>query len=371
MDLVVNVLDVFQGREGGPLDLGEPLPVAVIPQEDGIGGLSVASGAARFLEIGLGAVGQVVMDHEPHVRFVDAHAEGVGTHHYPCPSGFPVLLAEGPDLRGNACMVERGGNAGGAEHPGGFFCPLPVAYIHDARPGDTAAHGKKLPVLVLALPDDIGEVGPLESGFEEILLPESEPVHDVVRDGGRRRGREGDHRRLHGSPQHTDLEVFRAEIVPPLRDAVRLVHDDEGDVQDGKVVLEQPGLDALGGDIQELVVAVGRVVQRQVHFAAVHPGMDGDGPDPPGSEVLDLVLHQGDEGCHHQREAVPHQGRNLETHGFPAAGREDGEDVAARERLLDDALLHGPESVIAPIGFQNLFRCHFLLNVPPFNCKYL
>ena len=38
VDLVVDVLDVFQGREGGVFDLGEPFPVSVVPEQDGIGG---------------------------------------------------------------------------------------------------------------------------------------------------------------------------------------------------------------------------------------------------------------------------------------------------------------------------------------------
>ena len=311
------------------------------------------------------------MDHEPHVRLVDAHAEGVGTHHHPRLSGLPVLLAESPDLGGNPGMVEGCRHPGRTQHVGRFLGALPVADIYDARAGDAVAHGEQFSGLVLAFPDDIGEVGTLEAGFEEILLPESEPVHDVVRDGGRRRGREGDDGRLHRGPEDADLEVFRPEIVAPLRDAVRLVHDDVGDVQDGQVVLEQPGLDTFGGDIQELVVTVGRVVQREVHFVPVHPGVDGDGADAPGGEVLDLVLHQGDEGRDHEGEAVAHHRRHLETHRFPASGGEDGEHVAARERLVDDALLHGPEAFVPPIGFQCLEWRHFFANVRRFNCKYL
>ena len=106
MDLVVDVLDIIQRREGDALDLGEALPVAVVPQEDGVGGLAVAPGAARFLEIGLGAVRQVHMDHEPDVGLVDAHAEGVGAHHHADPVRLPVLLPEGAGGGADSGVVE-------------------------------------------------------------------------------------------------------------------------------------------------------------------------------------------------------------------------------------------------------------------------
>ena len=141
---------------------------------------------------------------------------------------------------------------------------------------------------------------------------------------------------------------------------MRFVHDDERDGEHGQVALEKPGLEPLGGDVQELAVAVGGVVQGEVHLVAVEPGMDGDGLDAPGGEVLDLVLHQGDEGRDHEGEALFHHRRHLEAHRFASSGGEDGEHVAARERLVDDALLHGPEAFVPPIGFQCLMWRHFL-----------
>ena len=241
-------------------------------------------------------------------------------------------------------MIERGGDAVVLEQVGQFLGLLPVADIHDARSGNAVAHGQELPGLVLALPDDVGQVRPLETALEKVLLLESETVHDVV---------------------------VRPEVIAPLRDAVRLVHDDERDGEDGQVTLEKPGLEPFGGDIQEFAFAVGGVVQGKVHFVSAESGMDGDGLDSTACQVLDLVLHQGDEGRDHEREAVAHHGRHLETHRFPASGGEDGEHVAARKRLFDDALLHRPEAFMPPIGFQCLERCHFFAIVRRFNCKYL
>ena len=132
MDLMVDILDVFQRGEGYALDLREALPVAVVPKEDGVGRLAVTSGSARFLEIGLGAVREVDMDHEPDVGFVDAHAEGVGANHHADPVRLPVLLPEGAGGGADAGVVERGGDAAVTEQGGEFLGLFPVADIHDA-----------------------------------------------------------------------------------------------------------------------------------------------------------------------------------------------------------------------------------------------
>ena len=49
---------------------------------DALGRLAVASGAADLLPIGLDRGRRIGVDHEAHVRLVDAHAEGDGRHHH-------------------------------------------------------------------------------------------------------------------------------------------------------------------------------------------------------------------------------------------------------------------------------------------------
>ena len=136
---------------------------------------------------------------------------------------------------------------------------------------------------------------------------------------------------------------------------MRLVDDDETDVHHVEIGTEQRSIEPLGRDIQELASAVCGVVQGQVHLPPVHPGMDAKGLDAPGIEVLDLVLHKGDERGDDQREAFAHQGRDLEADGLAASRREDGEHVPAVQRGLYDLSLHGPERVESPV-FLEYFR---------------
>ena len=57
--------------------------VAGVEEEQAFAGQAVAPGAAGFLIVALDGLRQVVVDDEPDVRFVDAHAEGDGGAHHP------------------------------------------------------------------------------------------------------------------------------------------------------------------------------------------------------------------------------------------------------------------------------------------------
>ena len=107
MDLLVDVFDVVEGRERDGRDLAEPLDVGRIPKGDGEAAFAVATAAARFLEVGFRAVGDVEMDHKTDVGLIDAHAECIGTYHDPDAAGFPLRLSVAAGVGAEACMVER------------------------------------------------------------------------------------------------------------------------------------------------------------------------------------------------------------------------------------------------------------------------
>ena len=108
MDPVVDVLYIFQRGKGYLLQLGKPCFVRAIPQQHGIGLQPISAGASRFLEVSLGAVGDIGMHHKTHVGLVDAHAESVGAHHHAGASGLPFLLAVGARLCSQTGVVEGG-----------------------------------------------------------------------------------------------------------------------------------------------------------------------------------------------------------------------------------------------------------------------
>ena len=346
--LLVNVLDVFQGGEGDLLQLFQAALVRAVPQEDGVGGKAVAAGAPRFLEIGLRAFRQVCVHHKADIGLVDTHAKGVGAHHDARFAAFPVFLPEGAGFRPQSGVVEGGRDAGGPQGFRQFLGACPAADIHDAGARNAFADAQDLSNLVLRLPHYIAQVGALEAGPQEILFLEAQAVHDVVAHYGRCRGGEGDDRGVYTVSEFANLQVVGTEVVAPLGDAVGFVHHNVGDFEHAQIGLEQVCVQAF------------RAQQGQVHFPAVHAGMDGHGPYAPLPEVLHLVFHEGNQGRDYQRQALLHEGGYLEAHALAAARGQNGQHVPSFQGFPDNLLLHGPETVIAPICLQYLLRRHSL-----------
>ena len=74
----------------------------------------------------------------------------------------------------------------------------------------------------------IADVRPVEAGDEDAALLELQPFPDVaprrrIGGGGQRDARHGGKALM----QHGELQIFRPEVVAPLRDAVRLVDGEQ------------------------------------------------------------------------------------------------------------------------------------------------
>jgi hypothetical protein len=97
----------------------------------------------------------------------------------------------------------------------------------------------------------VADVGPVEARDEKARLVQREPVHDLgagmrIRGGGQRDAR---HAR-EALVQHRKLQVFRPEVVAPLRHAVRLVDREERELRPGGE-LEHPRHVSRSGDVQQ------------------------------------------------------------------------------------------------------------------------
>ncbi len=200
-------------------------------EEVGCGGLSVAPGTAGFLIVLFGRGRDVDVDHGAHVRFVDAHAESVGGaddgHFAFHPRFLPLLFLP----RGQPGVVERGSDAGRSERLGGLLGLAPRTHVDDGRTpvGEQPGH---VGVGVVGVDHGVGEVGAHERGLEDVeARPELQPVADVAHHIGGRRGGQGDAGHGRGpldcfgqiAARFGNAEVWRTEVVAPLRDAVRLV----------------------------------------------------------------------------------------------------------------------------------------------------
>ena len=119
---------------------------------------------------------------------------------------------------------------------------------------------------------------------------------------------------------------------------------------------ENLGAQALGGEVEELVVAVDGIVEGEVYLPAGHAGMDGEGLDAPGAEILYLVLYQGDKGGHDDGQALPHHGRKLEAQRLSPSRRQDGQHVLSGQGGRDYLLLLGTERRVSPVFPQYFFH---------------
>ena len=354
-DRFVDVFDLF---ERGELLFEAPRDaVAVVRshQQQGVSPLSVAARAARLLVVAFERVAHGVVDHEPHVGFVDAHAESVRGDHHADLAREPLLLPQRPFGVPQSAVVGRGRDAFLPQEFGGLLGALAGAHVDDARAGNVVHQPQQLAVLVVGAADAVRKVGASETAAQDVRLGEFEVAHDVL--GHQFRGRGGE--RQHGDSgelfaQFGDAQVRGAEVVAPLRDAVGFVNGQKRDVHPHDAQAERLGGQSFRRDVEEFHVAVDAVVQCDVDGPGREARMDRHGRDAPCPEAIDLVFHQGDERRDDDAHAFAGEGRNLIGERLSAARGHQRQRVAPFHDGADDPLLHGTELREAPVAFQRV-----------------
>ena len=203
--------------------------------------------------------------------------------------------------------------------------------------------------------DAVLDVGPVEARHEVPGAVEREARGDLAMRGLGGRGGEGDAR--HVGPALGELgegEVVGAEVVAPLRDAVRLVDREQGDA----AALEEPlgglGVEPLGCDVEQVELA-GQVGALDLGpLGRLLAGVEVGGAHAVAHEGVDLVVHERDEGRHHHARALAQQRGDLVAEALAATGRHEHDGVAAARDLRDDLGLLAAEGVVAEDGVQRL-----------------
>jgi len=208
----------------------------------------------------------------------------------------------GAHLLRHASVVGQGVQALFLQPGGGFFHLAPRQAVHDAGFGRAFLPDEvqQLAAGVVLVDDGVADVGAVEAGDEAARMLQVEPVRDLfaglaVGGGGERDARD---RRI-AFRQDRQLQVFRAEIMAPLRHAVGLVDGEQGQAMGVAQVVElveeawrhQP----LGGDVQQVQFAV---VQRTLDGTCcvhVQAGVEESRMDAGFDQCADLVLHQRDQ----------------------------------------------------------------------------
>ena len=297
------------------------------------------------------------MDDEAHVRLVDAHAEGVRRD-----DRLHVVIEE-VVLRLFALFVAESRVIG---MHGEFFLLQEAAQGVRLLARRTVDDAGFLAVGAQVVRDEGLAVDAREDAEEEVRPVEARDVHggsakseerdDVVLDARRRRRREGADQGAHGQllDEGRDGAVARTEVVPPLRQAVRLVDGDEGDcllLQDG---LEEVGLQALGRDVDDLVRTVRDGAKPCARLRLPQRAVDERRGCARFRKRVDLVLHQRDQGRDDERDARQEQRGDLEADGLSRACGHDGNGLASFEQALDDRFLRGAKALVAEGLLQDL-----------------
>ena len=201
------------------------------------------------------------------------------------------------------------------------------------------------------------EIAPVDpvGGQHLKFLPEflSEVRHDFLAHVELRRRREAcDRSRLDTFPlgklpnKTGRVQVIRTEIVPPFRDTVGFIEYPRCDLSLADRILEPAIAQLLGRHVQQSEPphqhAFKYIVPLRHGEQAVHGRREARSPGL-SIEVLDLVLHEClERGEHYGKGAgalVVHDRGQLKTQRLTAAGRQDPEQRAARQRASDDPLL--------------------------------
>ena len=335
---------------------GKGVVVLWIVEQDGVGGVAVASSSSSLLEIGLDGVGQVVVDDKSHVGLVDAHAECIGSYHHSAAVLCPVDLPKVALRCGESCMVVLGGDVVRLQQLCQFCGQSTTASIDDGTSLRYALQDVyHLFCLVFRWAHHVDEVLALETHGDDVLFLEPQLVLNVVHHLWRGSGgeRQNGHRVGDDVAQLGNLLIGRAEVVAPLRNAMGLIHTYHADVAHSfQFGAKQFASDSLRRDIEEAVVAQYAVVEDAHHIVAHHARMDGLGLDATQAQLCHLVLHQRDERSNHQTQPLHGQRRHLETDGFSASRRHESKRVASFADAGDNLFLNTAKAVVAPVFFQ-------------------
>ncbi len=312
------------------------------------------------------------MDDETHVGLVDPHAEGDRGH-----DDIRLLHQEGVLVPGTGGgihprMIRQRLDAVGHEQFGQLLDLFAAQAIDDAR----------LALMLFDVPDDLAgdvgfgtylieKVGTVERRLEYRRIEHPEVLLYVELHLGRGGGRKGDQRRpadvVHDGP---DTPVLRTEIVPPLRDAVRLVDRVERYfdlAQERNVLLLGQ---RFGREIKQLGLAGKHILLHLVDRRLIERRVQEMGDAfvlTEGTHGIHLILHERNERGDHDRHTLHQKGRQLVAQTLTAARRHEDERVPACEYISYDRFLIALERRKPEILLQ-LFMQHVMQIVHlPFN----
>jgi hypothetical protein len=162
--------------------------------------------------------------------------------------------------------------------------------------------------------------------------------------------------------QRRQAQVFLAEVVSPLADAMRLVDGEQAQpaalVQRLQHRQEARRQDALGCGVDQRQPARQQFALDAAGLVAVERAVQEGGVNAQFVQRADLVVHQRNQRRHHHRDApaelLAHDGRHLVAQALATAGGHQHQRVAAGDHVVDDGRLLAAEGRVAEHVLQHL-----------------
>ena len=325
-------------------------------QKHAVGALAVAPRAPGLLIVAFNVLGHVVVNHKPHVRLVDAHAEGVRGHHNAAVIHGERVLIAAALVVGQSRVVVRGAEAVALQAVADFLHLPARGAIDDAAHAAIAVQkfGQRL-ALVRGTQYAVIQVRPVEAGDQLKRLPKADQAANVRAHALRRRGRERaqPRPRRKTADELLNIQIRRPEILPPLGDAMRLVHGDHARVHFRRQRKEALRQKPLRRDVDNLILAAARVGQRRRCLPLGERAVQKRRGHARLRERVHLILHQRNQRGNHDGAALHGQRGNLVAQALARAGGHHAQHVPAVQNGPNHVLLPLAERAVAVYAFEN------------------
>jgi hypothetical protein len=105
-------------------------------------------------------------------------------------------------------------------------------------------------------------------------------------------------------------------------------------------------------EVEEPERLPGKASQHPAPLGGGQRAVERGGGNAAGTGRRDLILHERDEGRHHDGEAVQRERGHLEADRLPGAGGEDGEHVLPGKHGGHDLVLPRPKGAVAEVPLE-------------------
>ena len=152
------------------------------------------------------------------------------------------------------------------------------------------------------------------------------------------------------------LQVVRAEIMTPLRDAVRFVDCEKAQFRPLKRLAKAFRAETFRGDVQKFEASAVEFFHDGAPFVGGRRRVERRRADSVLLRRVDLVFHQREKGTHHNAHPVHKERRKLVAKRFAPAGGHDGENVATFKDRADDRFLMRTKTAITENVGERLIK---------------